>query len=77
LEEARQQERERYRYQARREHINRRRSLVVNKPGDMEVRKGQLAREAERQASMSSATAVLVKRGIPEDVIRDVINQYV
>jgi hypothetical protein len=77
LEEARQQEREGYGYQAQRERINRRRSMPQNKPSDMEVRKGPLAREAERQASMSSATAVLVKRGIPEDVIRDVINQYV
>jgi hypothetical protein len=63
-------------YQATRERSNRRRSMP-QQPRREEQRNRELAIEAERNASMSSATAELIKLGIPEEVIRDVINQYV
>lgn len=63
-------------YQATRERSNRRRSMPQQPTGE-EQRNRELAIEAERNASMSSATAELVKLGIPEEVVRDVINQYV
>ena len=76
LEEARQRDAQANQYQAQRERINRRRSMP-QQPSGIEVLRRQQAREAERQARVSSATQELVRQGIPEDVVRDVVGKYI